>query len=310
MAFREANNFVKIEGILSEIDLNYGSYVSKVDGKNVDYIGGSIKVLVEQEINGEANVLEVPVYMYSNKLTKAGAPNKSYESIEKVKNEFVSIAACGNKEQADKIRINGAKIKMNEFVGQNNNIVSQTRVSASFVSKAIGEFKPCATFTIEGMVSKILRAVDKDGVELDPARLNVEIIVPQWTPESASAMNVDVVPFVVTNPNVIDAIEQYWTAGQCFKASGRLNFSSRTEEVLEELGFGEAQRKVRTINVSELVITGGTPEPLEGEFAYEYNDIAAGMALRTQKLEDLKSGKKSTAKQAPAPVTSAQTLGF
>lgn len=305
MAFREAENRVKVEGILSEVDLKYGSYVNK-DNVTVEYIGGSIKVLVEQE----SGTLEVPVYMFSNKLTKTGALNKSYQSIENVMKEFVSIASCGNKEQADKVRITNAKIKMNEFVGQNGTIVSQPRVNASFVSRAVGQFTPEANFNLEFMVSKIGRALDKDGVEIDPPRLNLEVIVPQYTSPNATTMNVDVVPLVATSPKVIDAIESYWNVGECFKAGGRLNFSSRTEEVIEELGFGEAQKKIRTINVSELVVTAGTQEPLEGEYAYSLEDVKAGMAARKQKLEDMKSGKKSTAKQAPGPVTSAQTLGF
>jgi hypothetical protein len=53
MAFREAKNNVFIEGILAEIDLKYGSYNSKVTGQPVENIGGLIKVLVEQNINGE-----------------------------------------------------------------------------------------------------------------------------------------------------------------------------------------------------------------------------------------------------------------
>ena len=37
-------NSVKIEGILSEIDLETGSYMK--DGKSIDKIGGSIKIRV------------------------------------------------------------------------------------------------------------------------------------------------------------------------------------------------------------------------------------------------------------------------
>lgn len=309
MAFREAENRVKVEGVLSEVDLKYGSFVNK-NGETVEDIGGSIKVLVEQNINGKDETLEVPVYMFSTKLTKAGKINPAYESIEKLKNEFVSIAASGSKETADKIRITSGKIKANEFVGQNANIVSQPRVMANFASRVIGDFEPQANFTLEFMVSKISRAVDNEGVELDPPRLNVEVIVPQYTAPNATAMNVDVIKLVATNPNVINAVEEYWHAGECFKANGRLNFSSRTEVVTEELGFGEAQKRTRTINTNELVITGGSQSPLEGEFAFDLEDIKAGMALRTQKLEDMKNGKKSTAKQAPAPVKGVQDLGF
>lgn len=296
--FRQAENKVKIEGILSEIDLKYGSF--QRDGADVETIGGSIKVLVDQVVNGEEVHLEIPVYMFSTKYTKTGKKNPSYESIETVMKEFKSIAATGDKSVADKIRITNAQIKMNEFVGQNGTIVSFPRIHASFVAHAVGEFKPQATFTLEFMVSKINRVVDKDGVEVDPAKLGVEVIVPQYTAPNASAMNVDVVPLYATSSSVIDAIEQYWEAGQCFKANGRLNFTSRTETVKQEVDFGEAQETVRTINTSEFIITGGSQAPLDGDFAFDYEDIKGGMAARKARLEELKDGSKSTAKKTPA----------
>lgn len=43
---RQAKNIVRIEGILSEINLKYGSFVNKSTGATVDNIGGNIKVLV------------------------------------------------------------------------------------------------------------------------------------------------------------------------------------------------------------------------------------------------------------------------
>ena len=73
MNYRQAENIVKIEGILAETDLKYGSFMK--NGEPVEYIGGSIKVLVEQEINGQASSLEIPVYMFSSKYTKAGKVN-------------------------------------------------------------------------------------------------------------------------------------------------------------------------------------------------------------------------------------------
>ena len=298
---RQAANRVKIEGILAETDLKYGSF--QKNGETVESIGGSIKVLVHQEINGVATALEVPVYMFSSKYTKTGKINPSYESIEKVMKEFVSIAAAGGESQADRVRITNADIRMNEFAGQNGQIVSQPRIHASFVSRAIGDFKPEATFSLEFMVSSIARAVDKEGVELDPAKLNVEVIVPQYTAPGATAPNVDLVPLVAVNPNVINAVESYWEVGSCYKASGRLNFSSRTEEVVEQVDFGEATTKVRTINVSEFIITGGSQSPLEGDFAFDMDEIKAGMAARKTRLDDVKSGKVAANKKVPAPTT-------
>lgn len=294
--FRQAENKVKVEGILAETDLKYSSF--QRDGVDVEAVGGSIKVLVNQQINGVDTTLEVPVYMFSTKYTKAGKLNPAYESIERVMKEYLSIAATGSLEQADKIRITNGSIRMNEFIGQNGTMISQPRVTASFVSKATGEFTPCATFNLEFVVSSILRAVDRDGVELDPPVLNVEGIVPQYTAPNANAMNVDVVKMVATSPNVINAIESYWKIGESFKASGRLNFSSRTEEVIEEVDFGEAQKTYRTINVNEFVITGGSQAALEGDFAWDLTDIKAGMAARKARLEEKKTSP-NTARKTP-----------
>lgn len=295
--FRQAENKVKIEGVLAETDLKYSSF--QRDGADVEAIGGTIKVLVNQQINGVDATLEVPVHMFSTKYTKAGKINPAYESIERVMKEYLSIAATGSFEQADRIRITSGSIRMNEFIGQNGTMVSQPRVMASFVSKATGEFTPCATFNLEFMVSSMLRAVDRDGVELDPPVLNIEGIVPQYSAPNATVMNVDVVKMVANSPNVINAIESYWKVGECFKASGRLNFSSRTEEVLEEVDFGEAQKTYRTINVNEFIITGGSQAPLEGDFAWELSDIKAGMAARKNRLEEKKTSPNLSRK---APV--------
>lgn len=43
---RQAVNMVEIEGILSEINLDYKSYTDKNTGKPVEAIGGDVKVRV------------------------------------------------------------------------------------------------------------------------------------------------------------------------------------------------------------------------------------------------------------------------
>lgn len=309
--FRQAENKVKIEGILAETDLKYGSYEKNND--TVESIGGTIKVLVDQEINGKPVSLEIPVHMFSNKYTKAGKINPSYESIEKIMKEFVSIAAVGSAAQADKVRITSASIRVNEFVGQNGQIVSTPRIHASFVSRVVGDFHPEATFSLEFMVGSLNRAVDSDGVEKDPAELDIKVYVPQYTPEGASYMNVDTIPLKAISPTVIEAIENYWSAGECFKASGRLNFSSKTEEVLEEVDFGEPQKRVRTINVSEFIVTGGSQAPLDGDYAYDVDDIKNGVVAKREKVlkdKETKDHQKKTPAPADKVSKGALDLGF
>lgn len=304
---REVTNNVKIEGILSEVDLKYGSYVK--DGKTVETIGGQIKVRVNQVVNGEEQHLEIPVHMFSNKLTKKGTVNPSYTSIETVMNDYVSIAAAGGEAGADKVRITRGKVTVNEYYNQQNQLISFPRISANFISRATGEFKPEATFEMEFAVSNMAYEVDKDGVEVEPQRLNITAIVPQF------GGKVDVIKLVATNPNVINAIESNWEKDYTYKAYGRLNFSSKTEKVIQEVGFGEPVEKVRTITVSDLVITGGNPDPIEGDFALDINDVIQGLNERKARLEALKTQNKS--KKAPAAAPAAgrgalemEDLGF
>ena len=150
---RQAENRCRIEGILSEINLKYGSFVK--NGVNTDNIGGNIKVLVHQTINGEDSTLEIPVYMFATKLTNAGKPNPAFESIEKVMTEFVSIASGAGEAGADKIRITNGNIRMNEYYNQQGQLVSFPRVNASFVAKATGEFRPEASWSLEFAVSSM-----------------------------------------------------------------------------------------------------------------------------------------------------------
>ena len=189
-------NVVKIEGILSEIDLKYGTF--KKNGVDTKTIGGVIKVRVNTKINGADTELEIPVHMFSTQYTNAGAANPAFESIERVMNEFVSIAAS-DIDHADRVRITRGQISMNEYYGQNGDLVSFPRITASFVSKIKkDECKPAADFTTVFMVGSKGYELDKDGVETD--RYKVVGMIPQY------GGKVDVVPFYAINPGVIDAV--------------------------------------------------------------------------------------------------------
>ena len=98
---RQAENKVKIEGILSEVDIKKGSFTK--NGKTQDSIGGTITVKVAQDINGKTVDTEIPVHMFAAKYTNSGSTNPAYESIERVMNEYTSIAAAGGEEKADRM---------------------------------------------------------------------------------------------------------------------------------------------------------------------------------------------------------------
>lgn len=300
---RQAENKVFIEGILSEIDIVERTY-TKDDVQN-NALAGQIKVRVEQKINGVDKILEIPVHVFVNEMTKKGTKNPAYESIDTVRREFISIASGAGVEGADRIRISGASIQMNEYWADENRLSSYPRINASFVQRVKrDEFTPKAQFSTELVVSKMVNEVDKDGVET--GRLKVEGILPQY------GGRVDVVPFIAENPNVVDAISQYWQPKDTVKVSGKLNFSSTVEIYTEEQGFGEPIEKRRTINVSELVITGGSQTPLEGDFAFNEEEIKNALAERKARLENRKAKElaRSSSRTAPAQSGFASDIGF
>ena len=133
-------NVVKIEGILSEVELDYKDFTK--NGATVKAVGGVIKVRVDTVVNGGEQTLEIPVHMFAAQLTNAGAPNPAYESIERIMNEYVSIAAS-DIDHADRVRITKGQISMNEYYGNDGRLNSYPRVTASFVTQIKREeFKP------------------------------------------------------------------------------------------------------------------------------------------------------------------------
>ena len=297
-------NSVKIEGILSEIDLEAGSY--NKDGKTVEKIGGSIKVRVNQMLNGAEVELDIPVYMFANKLTNKGTSNPAYASIERVMNEYKSIAAVGI-DAADRVRITGANIRMNEYYGQGDKLNSYPRINASFVTKVtdMSKYNPEATFSAIFAIGSMGYETDKDGVEVAD-RYKIRGIMPQY------GGSVDVIDFFATSPNVIDAVSSYWEQGDTVKINGKLNFTSKTEEKLVEVDFGEPRVERKTISVSELIITGGSQTPLEGDFAFDMDEIQTALEARQARLAELKSkAKAKDTKSAPkAAPKKAMDLGF
>ena len=295
---REATNIVKIEGYLSEVDIKPITYTK--NGREVEALGGSITVRVPQRINGQDTVLEVPVHMFASKLTNAGAPNPAYANIEKVRNEMTSIAAAGGENGADCIRITSGKITMNDFYSQNGNLVSQPRVQASFINKIkADECKPQATFEVEIAIATMADEVDKEGTPT--GRTKITGVLPQF------GGKVDVVPFVTANANVSNAIGQYWAIGNTVHAAGKLNFSYKTETIIEEMDFGDPIEKTRTTSISEFVITSGTQAPLDETTAFAAADIQAALGQRKAYLESKKEKDMSRTKSKVTPTATTNT---
>lgn len=303
---RQADNKVKIEGILAEVDIHPSTF--KKNGVDTEAIGGKIIVNVTQPINGEEKTLAIPVHMFATKKTNAGKPNPAYESIQRVANEFMSIAAAGGEEGADRVRITSGNIRMNEYYSATGKLVSFPRVNASFIQKIVkkSDCKPHATFETELVVLSKNDEFDRN--DEPTGRYKITAALPQY------GGKVDIVELFGVSEGVIQAISTYWEVGDTVKATGRLDFSSTVETTMEEQDFGEPIEKVRTINKSDLIITGGSQEPLDGDLAFESSEIKNAIAERNARLEEQKNKDMSRTKSKQAPAQNGNNgfadLGF
>ena len=276
---RISENQVKIEGILSEVGLETATFNRK--GQTTECIRGTIKIRVEQDINGTMTTMEVPVSAFASRYTNAGAENPAYNSLKDVMENYKSIAACGNIDDADRVRITNGSLQENVFYAKNGDLVNTSRISASFINKiAKNECKPEATFTATIVVGNKSDELDRDGTPTN--RLNVNGVIIQYGERA------DLIKFIVAKPEAKNHIEQYWNDGDTVRVQGKVNFSSKTEYIEEEVGFGEPIKTAKTTSVHELLIESGSAGCLEGDAAYDVKDIQSALAARKVRIEETK----------------------
>lgn len=290
---RQANNNIRVEGILSEVDIQEMTYTNRM-GQKVDGLSGQIRIKVRQKISGENKELNIPIHVFAGKTTNKGKSNPAYESIKRVMTDYTSIAAAGNEEDADCIRVTGATVGANEYFAPDGRFISYPRIQGSFFRKIRkDEMDYDASFQVEFVVDKKAEEVDREGTPT--GRYEIQGIVPQY------GGRVDKVKFIAELPGVIDVVSSYWEVGDSVKAYGKLNFTSTTtEEKIDDANtFGEPQTRMRTISVSEFIITGGLQTPMEGDLAFDINEVKDALAERQVRLEQQKA--KNERQNAPSP---------
>lgn len=242
---REAQNQVTIEGILSENKLDYKK---TEDGR--DYISGDLLIEVTP-----TNI--VPINFFAFKFKKDGNPNKIYVSLEGVYKGYKSIAKH-SRENADKVRITGAKIEANEFYNQQGNLVSTFRIRANFVNRVTGEFNPSATFVAETYLQTVMEEMRDDA---PTGRLIVKGIIPMY------GARISVISFYVDDPKGIEYIQTNYNVGETVKLAGVVNNTTIQVEKVEEMEFGgDLENSYSRIRRELLITKGGKPYEEAGSF--------------------------------------------
>lgn len=299
---RECINEVTIEGILSENNLRYSTYTK--EGREVEAISGDVKIRLEQVINGETKEIEIPVYFFTNKITKAGKQSVAYDSLETVMKEYISIAAS-DIDRADRIRINGTgRLSENVYFLENGNKIESPRIQAQFITRVRKEnYKPEATFAAEFVVTEKGYVLDKDGIETSDYSLLGAVV--------GYNDRLDLLKFTANSPNVINVVSSYWDVGDTVRAQGKLNFSQEVKLISQDVDFGEPIVRKETKKTTQLLITGGSQTPLEGELAYNPEDVRQAMKARLYNLEKKRESDMAKAKKkAPSQGQANPYTGF
>lgn len=274
---READNKVFIEGTVSEINFE----LKPVQGK--DAITGEIVVTT-----GENAVHTIDVFAY--KITKESKENSVYKGLCTVMNEYKSIAKYG-KDEADKVRISGAKLVVNDYYNPAGELKSIVKISTNFVNrlKAGEEFNPKAEFEIEAFIHKITDELDKKSNELTGRKI-ISGLVPIYDGK--------VVPmeFIVADKELITAVNSMYEVGQTIKIYGDLINTVVTTTKVTAVAIGKPKETTSTITTNEKIFTGGSePYVEDSALAFRMETIKNAMAVRTEHLEELKTKKSTTA---------------
>ena len=281
---KQANNDVRIEGYLSEVDLEV-----KVDKENNTYIAGEVTIEVPQTISGKDDISEVVVRVWARETTKTGKENPAFKQAKELLDNGISLAACGGDHNtADKISVGGASLVENQFVSKDGRKVCYNYIRGSFFNKATKSFNPQATFSTE-IVIKAIEREEKDDV--DTGRLLIDGVIVQYND------NCDSVRFVAESPDAINFISTSWQEGDTVRLFGHIRYSveESTVEAVEEVAFGETPTKVVKKSVKEFVITSGS-HPYPSESAYDPEDIIKALKAKKDAFE----AKNAETSAAPA----------
>ena len=118
----------------------------------------------------------------------------------------------------------------------------------------------------------------------------------------------DVVEFIVEGNDAVDYISRNWNINDTVNAGGRIRFTSQeVKSSAVESSWGEELPETSTRMVRELIITRGSDEAFEDEFAYDAAEIKKAFNERKAMIEqmqiDAKKGAQKTTASADAPAS-------
>lgn len=283
----KSTNNVEVVGILSELNIE-----EKVTSDGRKYIQGEATVKVDQEYRGELTENEVVVRMFSMRNKKDGSPNRIYDNILNMRENFTSLAAAESPENASHVSISSGQLRESMYLDKSTNLpkTGGFQISSNFMNKAKSGEEQHATFELSGVIGDIKDEMDNNGDET--GRLIVKFIVVNFDG------TVDVIDLIAEEPTAVNHIRNNWETGETVCLAGVINMVKKVIETEIEQGFGKPIKKHKTVFRRELVITSGSQSGLDEEFSYDGDAIKLALDERTSKINALSEKNKPKAKPA------------
>lgn len=290
---KQAQNEVAIEGVFQELDIHEG--LTRNDNK--EYIRGTVTISVEQQVGRDIEVEEVPISFFATKYKKNGGENPAYQNINDLRNLKRKTT---DPEDPDTIRLSSfGNIGENAFVSKSTGqLINYWQINGSFFSKVVGTPNHRAIFKAK----IVIRSIEDEVVQGEPTgRIKIKGILIQWGGRA------DVVEFVVEDKQAAAHIVKRFQEKDTIIVGGYVRVTMVTvagnssqnegmDMIGEDLDFSSTSSARRR----ELVITSVSPNPLDGEDAYDIEDIGVALNARKESHDKKLSEFTSTAKAAPA----------
>ena len=285
----QAENKINVVGKLLDTTFGEGTLT---DGRH--YERATLTIRVTQTYGGREETSEIPVSMFAAQYTKENKPNPGYKQIQALK-EMKTVQNVGI-DNADTVRITNANIRENNFVSRTSGqLINGWQINTSFVNSintTNTKVMDSASFIIDVYIMDMHPEIDRNDDET--SRLVIKGGIVQYNGK------LDIIEFIVENPDTVDYIERNWNINDTVEVKGRIRITAMEDKPhASESSWGEDIPEPSTRTVRELIITTGSDEPKEEEFAYSQTDIKKAFNVRKALIEQLQiDAKKGNAPKA------------
>ena len=284
----QATNKLNIVGKL--LDCTFGEGTTKT-GQH--YERANFTVRVTQKVNGVTETSEIPVSIFASQFTSQNKPHPGYKNIQDMK-RWKTVQDVGETE-ATVVRMTNASVQENNYVSKSGQLINGWQIRTSVVNEA--KVADVASFVTDIFIMDMHDEIDREGDTT--GRLIVKGGIVQY------GGTLDVVEFIVEGNDAVDYISRNWNINDTVNAGGRIRFTSQeVKNSAAESSWGEELPETSTRMVRELIITRGSDEAFDEEFAYSQTDIRKAFNERKAKIEQLQiDAKKGSQKSAEAPAS-------